>query len=899
MPHIPSRCVLLAAATIVSGLFAATPIVNAADTSVESRAASAIGMAAADSTSGNGSSILLYAQDWNGAASGRSTSQWQQVAQTHAVLVGSAGAQYGGMIPQLHAWNPSLKVLVYDLGPYTIKGSAEYNTLMAGHPTYFAHDASGHLITMKAASGSPSFPNNTLMDEGNTGWQSWEASRVLGNINQYGFDGAYLDSMAPGPTAGGDTGIPIDPATGHAYTATSWMQAEGHAMSVIKSAIGSRFLFSTGLVNGSEFTSYTHALTDSTANGAQTDSWLRLAGSSATTYPSAGTLASDLAMVQSINAEGKSFFGWTKVWTSATAAQESAWNTYALAAYLLVDNGATDYYSFSTPDLNADRTTIYYANELAALGAPTGAFSLSGGVYSRSFQNGSVTLNTNTNAASIAWAVKPSVAAVTPAAGPVTGGQVVTVTGSGFAAGMSVTLGGTPVVPSSIGFGSFTFTTPPGAEGYAQVQVTTAQGSSALTTGAGYIYAGLSNYVPLKPFRILDTRPGSPYQRGAGALGAGGTRTLQISGVTGLPSGTDPIPTTATAVSINVTAVAGTASSLLTVYPTGTGRPNASNLNFVAGAVTPNLVTAVIGEGGAVNIFNAAGTVNVLADVEGYFEPESSSDVVGQYHPIAPVRVCDTRTSRYACGTRGVLVGGAPRLVDVTGTGANAIPTTGAQAAVLNLTGVAGTAMTYLTVYPPTSTGVCAAPGVSTLNLSAGQVQANRVIVALGPATTGAPDTSVCVYSAAGSINVVLDANGWFASASGASGDQYQPIGPSRICDTRSGSGQPCAGHTLGSRGIETVYVASEGGVPAVDAGNPPLAVIANVTAVAPAAATYLTLYPANETATPGSSDINVMPGEVIANLAAVELDSGNGAIDVFSAASAINVVIDIEGWFQ
>ena len=51
------------------------------------------------------------------------------------------------MVPQLHTWNPSLKVLVYDLGPYTIKGTTEYTTLMAAHPTYFAHDASGHLIT--------------------------------------------------------------------------------------------------------------------------------------------------------------------------------------------------------------------------------------------------------------------------------------------------------------------------------------------------------------------------------------------------------------------------------------------------------------------------------------------------------------------------------------------------------------------------------------------------------------------------------------------------------------------------------------------------------------------------------------------------------------------------------
>ncbi len=49
----------------------------------------------------------------------------------------------------------------------------------------------------------------------------------------------------------------------------------------------------------------------------------------------------------------------------------------------------------------------------------------------------------------------------------------------------------------------------------------------------------------------------------------------------------------------------------------------------------------------------------------------------------------------------------------------------------------------------------------------------------------------------------------------------------------------------------------------------------------------------------PGVSDLNVNPGQTIANLAVVELSGAGGAVDMFSAASAINVVLDIEGWFQ
>ena len=110
------------------------------------------------------------------------------------------------------------------------------------------------------------------------------------------------------------------------------------------------------------------------------------------------------------------------------------------------------------------------------------------------------------------------------------------------------------------------------------------------------------------------------------------TRTVQITGVTGLPGGTDPVPATATAVVINTVAVDDNSPSLLTLFPNGTGRPQASNLNFTAHSTTANLVTVTLGQNDAsdsqreVSIFNALGTVNVVADVEGYFEPEPSSD---------------------------------------------------------------------------------------------------------------------------------------------------------------------------------------------------------------------------------------------------------------------------------
>jgi hypothetical protein len=55
-----------------------------------------------------------------------------------------------------------------------------------------------------------------------------------------------------------------------------------------------------------------------------------------------------------------------------------------------------------------------------------------------------------------------------------------------------------------------------------------------------------------------------------------------------------------------------------TVWPTGVSRPTASDLNWVAGQTVPNLVVATLGSDGAIQVFNAAGSVDVVVDVSGW-----------------------------------------------------------------------------------------------------------------------------------------------------------------------------------------------------------------------------------------------------------------------------------------
>jgi hypothetical protein len=72
--------------------------------------------------------------------------------------------------------------------------------------------------------------------------------------------------------------------------------------------------------------------------------------------------------------------------------------------------------------------------------------------------------------------------------------------------------------------------------------------------------------------------------------------------------------------SLNLTATGPTASSYVTAYPDGTARPaQGSNLNFTKGETIPNLVTVPVGADGKIDLYNSGGSVNLVADLFGYF----------------------------------------------------------------------------------------------------------------------------------------------------------------------------------------------------------------------------------------------------------------------------------------
>ena len=137
--------------------------------------------------------------------------------------------------------------------------------------------------------------------------------------------------------------------------------------------------------------------------------------------------------------------------------------------------------------------------------------------------------------------------------------------------------------------------------------------------------------------------------------------------------------------------------------PTGVATPQASTLNFKANETIPNRVMVGIGTGGKVSIFNAAGTTNVVADVNGWFTDSTAGGTGSWFTPVTPTRILDSRV-----GTGGFTTPWGPasgRVVGVAGSGGVPAMTdpNPPTAVVANLTVTDTTAPGALIAWPDTA----------------------------------------------------------------------------------------------------------------------------------------------------------------------------------------------------
>ena len=364
-------------------------------------------------------------------------------------------------------------------------------------------------------------------------------------------------------------------------------------------------------------------------------------------------------------------------------------------------------------------------------------------------------------------------------------------------------------------------------------------------------------------------------------LGAGQTIELPVVGktLTSASGGTLTIPSGATAVSINVTAVTPSSAGFVTVWPCGVTRPLASNLNFVAGDVRPNGVIAPVGTAGSVCLYSLS-EVDLIVDVAGWF-------VGNAFTGATPQRLVDTRDG--TGGQLGKLAPDAPLTIAVTNLpvtsalGASTSIPSSIDAVALNVTVVNPDAAGFITVYPCDVTR----PLSSNVNYSAGQVVANGVI---SPVSA---DGTVCVYSLVPS-DVVIDLAGWLPTSSPSS---FTGVTPKRLVDTRDGTGgqqgqlTPPAQLSVAVHGAAVSVAGTTISIPTTAT-----AAAFNVTIVNPQGAGFATVWPCS-VERPLASNLNFAAGDVVANNVVAPIDS-NGEVCFYTNVPS-DIIVDIAGYFS
>ncbi|GAA3314462.1 hypothetical protein [Arthrobacter ramosus] len=358
--------------------------------------------------------------------------------------------------------------------------------------------------------------------------------------------------------------------------------------------------------------------------------------------------------------------------------------------------------------------------------------------------------------------------------------------------------------------------------------------------------------IPIAPTRFLDTRNTSP-------VAGGSAVSFQVAGVNGIPANVS-------AVTFNLTVANPTSFGFVTAYPSGTARPNASNVNYASGQIVPNLVTVPVGSDGKVTLYNqSSGSAQLIADVSGYYLPAAAS-APGDFQALAPSRFLDTRNST-AVGPGGT--------VSFQVGGVNGIPAT-VSAVTFNLTVANPTSFGFVTAY---ASGT-ARPNASNLNYATGQIVPNSVTVPVGA------DGKVTLYNqSSGTAQLIADVSGYYLAGTATASGTFQPIAPTRFLDTRNST-------AVAPNGTVSFQVGGVSGIPATVS-----AVTFNLTVANPTSFGFVTAY-ASGTTLPNASNLNYATGQIVPNQVVVPVGA-DGKVTLYSqSAGTAQLIADVAGYY-
>ena len=268
------------------------------------------------------------------------------------------------------------------------------------------------------------------------------------------------------------------------------------------------------------------------------------------------------------------------------------------------------------------------------------------------------------------------------------------------------------------------------------------------------------------------------------------------------------------------------------------------------------------------------------------------------YVPIAPTRIVDSRSGSVSLAhLSGKFTTSVARTFQVAGLGpipANAVAVTG-NATVTNQNHAG-----YLAVTPTPQN----APTSSTVNFPLGDNRGNNLTVTLSPTGTL---SATLVAGTGKTADLIFDVTGYFVADNSA--DTYVPVAPSRLIDSRDGTGQPSVPGDEGP-GIPAKFIA---GQPQTFTNFPegfnfsmntviPLAATAitgNLTVTNQTRAGYLAITP-DPTSTPTSSNLNFPTHDNRGNGFTAQFNASHQFSIVYmaSAGATADVILDVTGYY-
>lgn len=297
-------------------------------------------------------------------------------------LVVATRYQYRGLVGAMRAANPNLKIYAYS------NGAALDPSEVPFYPSsYLARNASGGVVK--------SMYGNYIADISSSGWAQSRITDCTNALAFSGYDGCYFDMLGSGLLFPGYlSSLPINPATGQAWTHAEWIARTAQMIAGFRAALPVPVI-GNGLNNGRRYWANPGGSRPLVQSGKVivAECYNRLPTEDPNAIIAFSRWKQDLDMITDAEANGGAVLAEAKVEVAATQAQIDRWHKFSLASFLLATNGQSSYL-FVTLDPNSH----YYDDPWARpnLGAPTSSYYVDpSGAYVRDFATGKVVVNPN------------------------------------------------------------------------------------------------------------------------------------------------------------------------------------------------------------------------------------------------------------------------------------------------------------------------------------------------------------------------------------------------------------------------------------------------------------------------------------------------------------------------